>query len=1139
MTRIAPGLIPAAALATVAALQLGCEPDAFDPTRDAVAQETLGQEAYEVFCQRLAFDEDPTDVSGRRWIPFCEGRSGLPDGASRRMAAFWQHTAPLRQALDTIFPDALRDPLVGLLADSLDLLDRPDAATEGRLPRHTRRLAAMVDAIAADDGALLALARIGQRQGYRPPRLALSILRPVMAYPAFDELARTALRVIAPDGAAGAEWAALLRVLALEMATAEASAPDPGPSTLSLATDLLFSDQPAFGAVRPAWVVRRDDRGLALPAPSPTGGIRMPFADTDADGRADINAAGAFVDVVGNPLVITPPFPINGPTNAGDGRRDAVGRALGDDGTPLYVYLDADTTLLAGMTREASLWMRPAEPVPIDLLRGMRPLLGPRIGRVEVHGGRRLDFQGPDLGRGAIYEMVHAIGELLHRPETDALLAVLERVLVEDEAALAGVVEVGLFLDARFDEAYADAALVPGATLFDELLQTARQMARVDGMIEAMLRALADERSLALGMVYGQLMATRDRIDYDPANINGPPLGFPLDVPVDRGRVDDFDNESLFQRSMGLIDALNGVDVCNRDGARLKMKLAEGIEVVWPVESQPPYAACELVHIENVARAYGRSVVGRFDLELNDEFINGILALAEEFTDLDIDEILVQSSGIEGLTRKPTPQALNRMVFWGTRDRADGTPNNAFVRELFDDVYTREGDLVTDRYPATIFSWELDGFYTGMAPLLEVLTDDRYEFGPNGEWFFGDLVHAAQQHWPSPASPLTQSDYPGTPHYAAKSDGRAFEALIAEALLERDLVGRLQRLLVTLDAMEVEPGVDGITVLARATEALLLPERGASQPIRTRDGRVRVPVSNGAWEVDVAPAQLLDVALDGMETAHAAEPGRSDAWVRARGALVDQLLTVNGEAAQPIFENRRFVAALRVLLPFVRAQIARHAAAGDLVTWANGLDERVADSLGGAMGTALFDLFDAVDEDTEARDAIVRFLGYLLDEAAANDAFFATVYAAVDGLQVLADDRNTVPLLRVLALGVAPNAADYAEGRDASLRVDAGVAEDLVDLVRTLDARDGQRALPAILRNFVAETGGDGRTPLEIVIDTVAEVNRTVPDARGPLSAEDWRAVLRIVSEFLTDERSGLERFYRVLQSRALSPGAR
>ena len=61
-------------------------------------------------------------------------------------------------------------------------------------------------------------------------------------------------------------------------------------------------------------------------------------------------------------------------------------------------------------------------------------------------------------------------------------------------------------------------------------------------------------------------------------------------------------------------------------------------------------------------------------------------------------------------------------------------------------------------------------------------------------------------------------------------------------------------------------------------------------------------------------------------------------------------------------------------------------------------------------------------------------------------------------------------------------------------------------------------------------------TPLETIVDVIAEVNRATPGAGGPMDAVDHEEVLRQTRLFMVDERHGLRRLESVLRQRKCFP---
>jgi hypothetical protein len=1111
----------------VLAVAIGCT--RFDTTRAPAAEETLGEAIVRTFCERMAADAFPDDVSGLRWKPVCRATVPPPDDAPPRVLALLAHRDRLVAALDTTIRPDTHDDLGLFLGDMLPFYDPP----RERLPTNTRLIAGLLDSIAHDPEALAALARMGTRTGYRPLRLGLGLVRPILSYPEFDSFADIALRAITDlppdlpggdtDGLVATEWSDIQRALSLQLASMEPAEPLPAGqlSTLALTRDLLFTVDPAFssgGASR--YVVRRDLRGIALPRDRLAV---FPFADVDGDAHADVDDLGRYLDQSGGLLDVPRPFPVLGESGV---PRDPGGRALTSGGAVIYEYLNADRTLLAGVVREGVPWFSGDHPVVLDLTHGLPALLGGPTTREHTYGGATLTYPGFDTEGSSAIDMVYALSELMHLPETEPLLESIEVLIRDHESDAAGVVDAAHYMLDR-GERYPDAALEAGNSFWDDMIEMAISFSHRPGMLEAIIRSFADPRSAQLGDVYGGLMRFRDRIDYDPTDVNGDPIGFPLDQRVDRSQPDVDGNESLFERSIALIDGLNGVRVCNREGAVLHLRAA-GVNVRWPLFGS--YAECELLDIPNVAEAYALSILGRYELPLNDGILNGLIDFLDGLG-VNVDDILQSSSQILGLTRHPTPQALNRLVFWGTQMQADGvTPNNVFVHDLLEPVIDRHGNDVVATYHGTIFAWEQPGFYEGMTPLLEVLHDARWRLDDDGNYAFGRLLGTLYGHWPTRShwhTSRTASD----PDFNHQDDGRSYEECIADGMVEGHLVRNMQRAASTLDGLDFD-GQDGLDVLAEAANQMLDPDR--NEGLRTRAGATSVLSSDRSHPVLLSPVQLILLALRNVDRDLAAtDPERVEAWRRGRNALTAQLLDTDPLGSSYEFHNQRGRAIVAAILPFLRGRLTEHRLLGDIVPWARELPGDTEETLAGPLAAGLILLLDHIQSDPASRDALVALISYLLDESSPSDAFPATLYAAADMLQVLDDDANIVPLAHALSAALAPNARDLAGGVPGAPDIENSVTTDALGLVRELQGIDESHVLRRLLANLVAiPEDGDETTPLETILDVLGEVNRAEPGAGGAYEVRDYEALFGEVTGFMLDERRGMERLYQVVQNR-------
>ena len=1120
----------------VLAVSLGCA--TFDETRVPADDQTLGQEIVRTFCERMAADAFPNDVSGLRWKPVCRAEVPPPDDAPPRLVTLMANRDRLAAALDATLPQDTHDDLGLFMGDMLPFYDPP----RERLPTNTRLLASLLETVSANDDALSAMARIGSRTGYRPLRLALGTIRPILAYPDFDHFAGVALRALTDlpddlpggtdDGHAAPQLANVEAALSLYLASLQPAATLPtGQSTLELARELMFTQNAAFGApgVASRYVVLRDARGIAMPV---GGVVGAPFVDMNHDGLADIDDLGRFVDSTGTLLTIAHPF---AERNEGPIPRDPGGRALTSSGAQIYDYLNADQSMLAGVVREGVPWFRGTHPVMLDLSHGLPVLLGSAAMQTHRYGMATLSYPGFDTSHSAAVDVVYGMASILALPSTEPLLHATEMLLTDHEGDAAGVVDSAHYLLDRSDM-YPDAAFAQPNGFWDDMIDVGVGMARCDdghnahcgpGMLEAVIRSFADPRSAQLGDIYGGLMRHRDRIDFDPANVNGSPIGFPLDEAVDRTMPDVDGNESLFERSIALIDGLNGVEVCNREGAVLHISVI-GLHLTWPLIGS--YHRCELMRIPNVAQAYSEAILGRYTLPIADSTLNSIMS-ALGGVGINPDDVLEQSSGIHGLTRHPTPQALNRLVFWGTQTNASGQPNSLFVHDLIDPVLDRHGQDVARTYHGTIFAWEQPGFYEGMTPMLTVLHDPRWVTDGDGQYAFGRLLGTIYGHWPTRQHWHTVRT-PGAPTYNAQDNGRSYEELLADGFVEGRLVRNLQTASATLDGITLG-GVDGLSILASAAEEIIDPAR--SPGLTSRSGATQYMSNDGSRMMAVSPMQLVLEGLRNTDHAWAAaDATRGDAFHRGRNALTLQLLDTDPLGTSFQFHDQRGRALVLALLPFLRGRITAHQADGTLTQWSHDLPNDTADTIAGPIVGGLVNLLDAIQADPDARDALMALIAYLVDESSDNDAFLATLYAGADLLQVFGDDHDIVPIAHALSGALAPNASDLATGMATGAPDVAGsVASDSLGLLRELQGIDGRHVLHRVLANLVAlPADGSDETPLEVILDVMSQINRTHPGDTSDYTAGDYRTALGQGTSFMRDDRRGLERLYDVLQHR-------
>ena len=188
----------------------------------------------------------------------------------------------------------------------------------------------------------------------------------------------------------------------------------------------------------------------------------------------------------------------------------------------------------------------------------------------------------------------------------------------------------------------------------------------------------------------------------------------------------------------------------------------------------------------------------------------------------------------------------------------------------------------------------------------------------------------------------------------------------------------------------------------------------------------------------------------------------------------------------------------------------------------------------GPLASAGVSLVETIRKDPDARRESELLLSYLLDAGSGNDALANVLASASDGLQLFADDENLVPLYHVLAVALKKDGGLV----DAQMALLSKISGKYIDREgREICKRemDPNQLLAIVLKNLVSpikDTAFKGQSPLEVVVDVIADVNRADPTGPydGRLRDEDYASVSDNVVEFLVDKERGLEQLYEVVR---------
>ncbi|MBW2456851.1 MAG: hypothetical protein JRI68_20205, partial [Deltaproteobacteria bacterium] len=826
-----------------------------------------------------------------------------------RMAARRQ---VLIRAFNTAFPDIdipdvttanpddtirLHDALLRFSQDITELYeDNPfDSGSSPTMPMATDSIGRLFEALEQDEEGRAALARIAGRQGYRPFTVGLGAIRTLLAYLEMRPLVVTQMEVLGPNGTAVPELQQMLGVVKRELRTAQptlsgqppytvnpaTAQPNRARSALEVTAALMLDQDDAYAASPdeiPRYISRRDMRGFIVPAgnqPGVVGSVPFPFSDMNGDGYADVDWLGQFIDDQGYPLVLETPFVIPGqPSNTVDpfGRTDPN----------LYSYLDTSRTMVGAMARDLvplldpTAYVGPDDPEPwkseheavMYALAGVHLLAGPRepaqfdhLAEAIVAPGEPCPISGSSVActqyqrfvaeQSPLPDLVHAAGQLLAHPDSDAILLGLMELVGNHEQTVARLMGASLRVKAIADEhdVLADQGLeeraeVPYETpIYDEMAQVLHEMAQHPGLIAKLLSALADpvvvsthwQNSLItgppathFGETLSAYMAMRDKYVYNPQNINGPAVnltdggtGFANPHnPVDRSQPLNGDNRSMWERSAQLIYDGHESTTCNKEGGKVYTGTGD---LYWPLIGS--YTECELFTFDNTAAFYLNSQLPsnhpkRAELVIKSGVLQALLDFIGGFTSQDA--FLESASGLTGMTLHPSATALNRLLFYGAHSdqfgqMSDhdfvnaGTDTDKFVTNITEPTAgvtcpknnngvnhcSSVNDVLRMRDRGTIFGWERLGFFDYLRPTVQVFA----EVGCNeavtqcnptdytGESFYLDLVSILSRHWPGyDHGPNCDSDTsPSDPRYCSGAGLNRYEPLLADAFLS-DLI---------------------------------------------------------------------------------------------------------------------------------------------------------------------------------------------------------------------------------------------------------------------------------------------------------------------------------------------------------------
>ena len=483
---------------------------------------------------------------------------------------------------------------------------------------------------------------------------------------------------------------------------------------------------------------------------------------------------------------------------------------------------------------------------------------------------------------------------------------------------------------------------------------------------------------------------------------------------------------------------------------------------------------------------------------------------------------------------------------------------------------TDKGGTLRVRDANSIFLWERFGFTSYLEPVIRALADGGTSGACNaaetscnltdfsGERIFMAMSTILNRHWPGANHGAEcQSTSSTMPTYCDGAAVNNYEPILADSFAG-DIVPALNEFAAVatqLSKITVQRGPGkgqtwtGAQVMEKLTTILFSQDYAKQVGMVDRKGNAAATWVDGTPQAQLTVFNLFADGLHKIDTSFATAcqsvagssmaacladaAARQGQWKRARSQLVDEFLAVDGTGTAAAFHNPTVMPTLINVLELARQQLNANCpdrenySDGTHCDWAK---KTLGDKLAGVLSRPLFasvvDMSDKLRQDETSRRQLETFLQYVLTSSNDSGANLQGTLASVsDMLQVLLDDKDLSSILDAGAVGVSPDADPAGPGAGS---VTIQVLKALTD-----DTYDRYHVVDHILPNVVTPMdGGANVSPIEILMDVIADVNRIDASSTGAFAPDDYEAIMSTMNGFMIDKTRGMEQLYTIIQNR-------
>jgi hypothetical protein len=1050
----------------------------FDTTRSSPQPLSIGAELYATLCEHMAYGAIDGDISGERAKGVCrQGETPLL-AYGARLGAMHQRREGIIATLDAAF-EGRSEALNTIIQNSMPAID------EGRLGLLLDNLTSLLQQFEGSPEALEALEQISIRRGYLPLELSGGLSKPVLGYEEVGEMLNTLTSSLSSGGYAHEAFQSFLQAEAYELETFAPETVDASAVSPTL-EEWLLAKSDGEESSKPVYVVRRDDRGLAMAR------IVAPFIDSDGDGLADVNAKGEFLGSDGQVLRGETPFRVRDETVSAS--RDAFGRWLTPTGELYFEYYDISKTTFGVALEELRPLFQTQPQIALDMVVPGLRTLGPEI----VLGVQRLDgsiyhYSGFDSSRSDSALANRAIASLVDKDATYHLVQMIQALVENEEPSLAKIANLLWQMKSWAKLPEYQGEMEPGSTMSEDTLVILEKILREPDLLEAVLQTLQQPEMAQLAELFATTMHYKDYIDYDPTDINAPPIGDFL-TPVDRTQSDVRDNQSIFQRLVHMVHDLNGVPFCNKQGAKLDLGIT-----TYPLFGGS-FDECQLIEVDNTIVFYMESLIGEAELVFKDPLVAVVAGL---------DGLLELMSGLDGFGTTPTPESLIRLIF---------TPQTDFLADISEPGVTIDGLLISEMHRGTAFVLEKPGFTDAMRPIVRAFYD-------HGQLkLLVDLMASLHRQWASPQNNIVQNINPQDVLYAPKSGMVRLEPFIQRTITDGeilpiigDILDRITNTMVDVESIDrsTQPMM-GDEVLASGMRQVMLPE--LNPQLRNIDDTATLTLPSGRIIDSLSPAWQWVTAGLRAEIFWLQYPEELEVSDAATDALLEHLLEVEQVQGQWGFRRPRVKAILDSAMDFAMSHLKAHRQAGDLAQWAVDWEDDYLEAGREPGISQAKKLLLALMGDAQLRHLVDGLIAHLLGNNAPDDSYNAMLVVVADFLQLKKEDPTTEPLAHNLAPAFEPG---------------SGVIAAALSFLDSVQDADPDFVIMNVMRSLNdSNVQGDVRSGMQLLQDAILEINRESAGDVGSLSAKDHLTIMQTLRGFIEDDGRGAQRMLDLVLKR-------